>query len=452
MKKNTLKRWLALALSAVCMMSLVACGAKEEAPAATEEPAVEAEQEAEAEPAPEAATISLMIFQSWNNDTFEEILAEIEAEENITVDLQVVPDAEFGQLVQTKAAVGELPDLVTQNSTQLNVLGAENFADLSNEEWVSRLSRPETVTYDGKVMAFPMKAYSFAGGVFYNKPVFEKLGVEIPTTWDEFLAVCEQIKGEGMVPIGRSDSEDWTTQSFPGMGIPFSLFPDSEATIKKIGTGEVAWTDLPEIEAVVEDLLEIYEKGYVNEDYYTTSWATAQEMLANGDCAMLVCADFVIDTIASTYPDKLDDIGYFAFPIDDQQLACTGRDVWTMFVNKDSENLDAVKRFLNAYSQKKYQDKYYAANPCPMPAFTDADGGNVPQIQIDIADKYFATGNYTYEYGDYMPSTAGSAWWDSFCKNIMAGASGEMTAADIVAEYQNALAEVMKANNAEGWE
>ena len=147
MIKKKLSRWLAIALAAACLPSMAVYGS-------------------EAEEEKEAATISLMIFQSWNSDAFEEILAEIKEEENITVDLQVVPDSEFTQLVQTKAAVGELPDLITQNSNQIAVLGAENFADLSNEEWVSRLSKPETVTYDGKIMAFPMKAYSYAGGVF----------------------------------------------------------------------------------------------------------------------------------------------------------------------------------------------------------------------------------------------------------------------------------------------
>ena len=434
MIKKKLSRWLAIALAAACLPSMAVYGS-------------------EAEEEKEAATISLMIFQSWNSDAFEEILAEIKEEENITVDLQVVPDSEFTQLVQTKAAVGELPDLITQNSNQIAVLGAENFADLSNEEWVSRLSKPETVTYDGKIMAFPMKAYSYAGGVFYNKTVFESLGIEVPTTYDEFLAVCEKIKteGNGVVPIGRSDSESWTTNGFLAQGIPYSLYPDHEDVFEKIATNELSWTEIPEIQTVVESFLEIYEKGYVNEDYYTTSWATAQENLANGTYAMMVCADFCVSTIASTYPDKLDDIGFFPFPMADQQLVATGPEVWSMFASANSKNLDAVKRFLNAYSQKEYQDKFYAENPCAIPAFTDCDGGDVPQLQVEIGEKYLLTGNYTYEYGCYMPSEASSAY-DAFLKNMMAGVSGEMTATEIIEEYDKALEEAMTANNMEGWE
>ena len=429
MMKKRFTRCLAVALAAACMSSIPAFASEE-------------------------ATISLMMFQSWNSDAFEEILAEIEEEENIHVDLQIVPDSELAQLVQTKAAVGELPDLVTQNTSQLYVLGAENFADLSEEEWVSRLALPESVTFDGKVMAFPMKAYNCVSGVYYNKAVFEELVIEVPTTWQEFLDVCEKIKteGNGIIPIDRSDSEGWTTQVFTGEALSLSLYPDQEAVFEKVSTGETAWTDIPEIETVLERFLEIYEKGYVNEDFYTTSWATSQERLANGEAAMLIAADFCVSTIDSTYPDKLDDLGYFPFPIFDQQLACSAKDVWSMFVSADSENLDAVKRFLNAYSQKEYQDKFYAANPCPMPAFTDADTGEVPQIQIDISNDYLATGNYVNEYNDYMPAVASTAYWDNLVPNMIAGACGEMTAEEIVAEYQDALAEIMTANNMEGWE
>lgn len=40
-------------------------------------------------------------------------------------------------------------------------------------------------------------------GFIYNKDVFDKLGISVPTTWEEFLQVCETIKtkGDGVIPI-----------------------------------------------------------------------------------------------------------------------------------------------------------------------------------------------------------------------------------------------------------
>lgn len=462
MKK--IARLLALVLALACLLSLAACTQSAETPSTDVTPTQETANTSDTtESKPEETatteenepvTISMMMFQSWKTDVIDEILADIEATENIKVDLQVVPDDQMGQLVQTKAAVGELPDIVTQNSSQIAVLGAENFADLSNEEWVSRLSRPESVTYDGKIMGLPMNAYGGAGGVFYNKAVFEKLGIEVPTTWDEFMAICEKIKneGDGIIPIIRSDKEDWTTQAFPGSYLPTLLYPNQEDVLGKTATNELSMTDIPEFKETVEKFLYIYDHGYVNEDYFTTDWATAQEYLANGTGAMIIGGDFLLATVRNNWPDKLDDIGFFPFPAEDHEaMICTGKDVWTLLVSANSEHLDAVKRFLNAYSQKAEQDKYYTANPSAQPAFTDSVTGDVPQLQLDIANDYSAKGLYYYEYLSYVPAEVSSVWYSSFTKNLMVGVTGGMTADEIISEYQNALAELMTANGAEGW-
>ena len=36
---------------------------------------------------------------------------------------------------------------------------------------------------------------------FYNADIFEEVGVEPPTTWDEFVAVCEKIAAAGYQPL-----------------------------------------------------------------------------------------------------------------------------------------------------------------------------------------------------------------------------------------------------------
>ena len=211
-------------------------------------------------------------------------------------------------------------------------------------------------------------------------------------------------------------------------------------------------TDIPEFKEAVEKFLYIYDHGYVNEDYFTTDWATAQEYLANGTGAMIIGGDFLLATVRNNWPDKLDDIGFFPFPAEDHEaMICTGKDVWTLLASANSEHLDAVKRFLNAYSQKAEQDKYYTANPSAQPAFTDSVTGDVPQLQLNIANDYSAKGLYYYEYLSYVPAEVSSVWYSSFTKNLMVGVTGGMTADEIISEYQNALAELMTANGAEGW-
>jgi raffinose/stachyose/melibiose transport system substrate-binding protein len=52
-----------------------------------------------------------------------------------------------------------------------------------------------------------------AEGVIYNKDLFDKVGVsDVPTTWSEFLAVCEKFKSKNITPIYQTYGDTWTTQ------------------------------------------------------------------------------------------------------------------------------------------------------------------------------------------------------------------------------------------------
>src|ERR1700704_2418166 len=66
-------------------------------------------------------------------------------------------------------------------------------------------------SYKGETSVLP---YSVAAeGVIYNPDLFDKVGVSaVPTTWSEFLAVCEKFKSKGIVPIYQTYGDTWTLQ------------------------------------------------------------------------------------------------------------------------------------------------------------------------------------------------------------------------------------------------
>ena len=66
-------------------------------------------------------------------------------------------------------------------------------------------------SYHGETSILP---YSVAAeGVIYNVDLFDKVGVSsVPTTWSEFLAVCEKFKSAGITPIYQTYGDTWTTQ------------------------------------------------------------------------------------------------------------------------------------------------------------------------------------------------------------------------------------------------
>ena len=37
--------------------------------------------------------------------------------------------------------------------------------------------------------------------MYYNKAIFDKYGLEVPTTYDEYVQVCDTLKENGVTPV-----------------------------------------------------------------------------------------------------------------------------------------------------------------------------------------------------------------------------------------------------------
>ena len=52
------------------------------------------------------------------------------------------------------------------------------------------------------------------GGILYNVTIYNKLGLTVPTTWDEFMANSAKIKAAGVAPVIQTYGDTWTSQLF----------------------------------------------------------------------------------------------------------------------------------------------------------------------------------------------------------------------------------------------
>lgn len=74
----------------------------------------------------------------------------------------------------------------------------ENFDDTARHAWTAD---------DGKVFAVPFAAVNHV--VYYDKDVFAKYDLEVPTTFEELLKVCETLKENGETPFANGLAENW---------------------------------------------------------------------------------------------------------------------------------------------------------------------------------------------------------------------------------------------------
>ena len=216
MKKKLLSALLSVAMVASL---LVGCGAKTEAPAATEEATTEeAATEAPAEEAAPAedVTISVAAIETaYGADMWAKVAEAFTAETGIKVELTT--DKNLEDVIGPSMQGGEYPDVI-HLATGREAALTEQFikgnliADITDvlsmtvpgEDAVvsDKIAGGFTDTSltnpygDGKTYLAPM--FYSPCGLFYNAGLLEEKGWEVPTTWDEMWELGDKAAAEGI--------------------------------------------------------------------------------------------------------------------------------------------------------------------------------------------------------------------------------------------------------------
>lgn len=136
---------------------------------------------------------------------------------NISIVETDYPGDKLRILLRTALAAGTGPDVVYFELGLGHVepmIQANLITDL--EEAAKKYGWKERIipfalaeaTHHGKLWAIPNEAECIV--MYYHKDVFRKLGVTIPTSWDELIDICKKSEATGYEPIALSLAEDWT--------------------------------------------------------------------------------------------------------------------------------------------------------------------------------------------------------------------------------------------------
>ena len=164
-----------------------------------------------------------------------------------------------------------------------------------------------TMTIDGKQWGVPYTYYQW--GVYYRKDIFDLLKLEEPKTWDEFKAVAETLKENGVKPLTIGTKYLWTAA---GVFDYLNLRTNGYEVHNDLTAGKIKYTD-PRIKKVFEVWKEIIDAGYFIDNHATMSWQDAIAPFANGDAAMYVMGNFSVDGYLNAGLTE-DQIDYFQFP------------------------------------------------------------------------------------------------------------------------------------------
>jgi raffinose/stachyose/melibiose transport system substrate-binding protein len=300
----------------------------------------------------EPVTLSFLVGSA--EDTVKPANALIDAFEkknpNIKIELETRPQGGEGDnLVKTRLATQEMADVFQYNSGSLfQALRPENqLQPVNDEPWTKNLDpafKP-AVTANNQVYGAPMGT-SLGGGIFYNKKIYDRLKLEIPKTWDEFMANNAKIKAAGIDPVLQSYQDTWTSQLFV-LGDFHNVAAQDPDWANKYTKNQVKYAQEPAVEGF-KHLEEVKKAGYLNDNFGSLKFEKALSLLAEGKGAHYPILTSTLPNLETSDPDKIKDVGFFGIPGTDASKA--GATLWLpggVYIPKstEGEKLDAAKKF-----------------------------------------------------------------------------------------------------------
>jgi raffinose/stachyose/melibiose transport system substrate-binding protein len=389
-----------------------------------------------------------------NPETAEALAEAFEAEHpDVSVTVEIRPGGTEGDnLVKTRLSTGEMADVFYYNSgSLLQALNPDSsLVDLGDQDWVGSLTEEfvPVVSTDNGTYGAPLGA-AFAGGVVYNRAVYEELGLTVPETWDEFMANNEKIaaEGDGIAPVVQTYGETWTSQLFVLGDFANVLAIDPEWA-EQYTAHQRSYAEEPALLGF-QHQQQVAEAGHFNEDFPSATFADGARMVAGGEGAHYPMLSSVIQTILQDTPDAVDDIGFFALPA--EEAGNTRATIWqpnALYVPRSTEGaeLEAAKElvaFVNSDAGCEIQNELLVpagpyAGTCELP-------DDAPPLLDDI-QAYFDEGR-TANALEFLSPVKGP----NLEKVTVEVGSGIRSAEDAAAFYDQDVENQAKQLGLEGW-
>lgn len=288
------------------------------------------------------------------------------------VEVEVVPTGAQGEnLRKVRVATHALPDVFGSavGAIMMQMDPVNNCLPLDGQPWIGNVNESyrKAAGVDGKTYGVPT-APSNVGGVFYNKKVFEKYGISIPETWDQFLSVCEKLKQAGVTPVAHPNGKASLCQ------VPFLMDyyyveqadPDFATKYTK---HEIGLADSEEYVYGLQKLYDLAAKGYLNEDSMSATIEDVATMLGEGTAAMSIIRSNLLSTMSVLVTDAVDDIGFF--PLPDKSASIRGVCTWMpigYFVTSYAKNQALALKFVEFMTTQEAIDAYVSVQK-PTGAF-----------------------------------------------------------------------------------
>jgi multiple sugar transport system substrate-binding protein len=301
-------------------------------------------------------------------------------------------------------------------------------------------------TYDGHTWAVPV--WNMAHSLWYRKSVFEEAGIEVPTTWDEWLAAAEALTTEDQYGIGVPANKNlYTDQTV------YDLMINAGASEIYNSDGSLRF-DNPETVEAYDMYNKLYQ--YSPPDSPNWAWGEAEACFDNRTCAMIL--QFTVITTYDTQAEgDAEDLGVAPIPykegvMDPGTISYVNA---VMILTDDPAKQEASKRFLSFIMEPENYGRFINAEPgLYLPVTEDGSTAesywNEPMAvkyksQIEVMLENSTKGRlFGFTGGNTFPSIAAISGQNLLAQTLQMVVIDGTSAEDAVAEGQNLMEEAIE--------
>jgi len=378
-------------------------------------------------------------FWTWRPedvDAYEKLLKTFKAQNpNIEVVQTAHKSTEYNTVLSAALSGGSGPDVFQSRAYG----GLETFAQSGYMEPLDNLvpelknfsagsRRGATSIADGKIYGVPFASQTNL--VYYNVNIYNKLGLKVPKSWDEFKANCEAIKKAGITPIGNGGKDAWILEVTMGTVCP--NFYGANNFFDKVMKGETTFMD-PAFVSAIDRMNEL--KPYMPNMFMGVSYDDGRAMFFNEQAAHWLGGSYEAGFWTSQNPSLKYDI--FAPPplkAGDPGYVATYMD-GNFSINKASTKKEAAAKLLSFFASKTTGD-FFIKELKQVSSVPGVDTSSEPFIAKVISLQQYNT-PYIFLVGFRYEQPTGSVLAQAALQGMF---GGTLTATQVCQQIQDGLA------------
>ena len=344
--------------------------------------------------------VEMVSYKPESVAAFEEIQNKFN-ESHDNIHLTINSPNEAMTILKTRFIKEDYPDIIAIGGdvNYSNFLDADLFMDVSDFEGVKNIKQSyldmekelEFTPHEG-IYGLPYAAN--AAGILYNEDMFVEHGWEIPEAWDEFIALCDTIEEEGIVPIYLGFKDTWTCLA-PWNALAVGL-TDSDV-YNQVNKGNTTFEK--EYKEVAEKMKMLL--NYAEPNPYAYSYNDACTAFARGEAAMYTIGSYAVPQIKSVNPGM--NINSFTFPANESKednVLNSGIDLNFAVMKESSEKKEAIYEVLSFL----YEDETIQIYLDDQGGITCKEGNFKVPNEIGSMREYIEAGKVADFHDHHYPS------------------------------------------------